>query len=75
LVSWQVTHFSYSRWPKIIRSLLASTLADVLQYMGLIQSKGESNIWMRERNGLYKYFAVYVDDLFRESGGLVVSAW
>jgi Reverse transcriptase (RNA-dependent DNA polymerase) len=37
--------------------------ADVLRSMGFIQSKAETDIWMRENNGLYEYIAVYVDDL------------
>jgi hypothetical protein len=28
-----------------------------------MQSKVESDIWMRENNGLYEYIAVHVDDL------------
>jgi Reverse transcriptase (RNA-dependent DNA polymerase) len=36
---------------------------DVLRVMGFHQSKVESNIWMRENNGLYEYIAVYVNDL------------
>jgi hypothetical protein len=31
--------------------------------MGFMPSKAESDIWMRENNGLYEYSAVYVDDL------------
>jgi Reverse transcriptase (RNA-dependent DNA polymerase) len=31
--------------------------------MGFIQSKAETDIWMRENKGLYEYNAVYVDDL------------
>jgi Reverse transcriptase (RNA-dependent DNA polymerase) len=31
--------------------------------MGFHQSKAESDIWMRENNGLYEYIAVYIDDL------------
>jgi Reverse transcriptase (RNA-dependent DNA polymerase) len=31
--------------------------------MGFTQSKAESDIWMREKDGLYEYIAVYVDDL------------
>ena len=37
--------------------------ADVLRAIGFTQSKAESDIWMRENNGLYEYIAVYVDDL------------
>jgi Reverse transcriptase (RNA-dependent DNA polymerase) len=36
--------------------------SDVLQTIGFVQSKVESDIWMRESNGLYEYIAVYVDD-------------
>jgi hypothetical protein len=35
----------------------------VLRTIGFVQSKAESDIWMRESNGLYEYIAVYVDDL------------
>ena len=38
-------------------------LADILRLMGFSPCKAEADIWMRERNGLYKYIAVYVDDL------------
>jgi hypothetical protein len=37
--------------------------SDVLRSMGFVQSKAESDIWMRESDGLYEYIAVYVDDL------------
>ncbi|MFA9289401.1 MAG: reverse transcriptase domain-containing protein, partial [Weeksellaceae bacterium] len=37
--------------------------SDVLRSMGFVQSKAESDIWMRENDGLYEYIAVYVDDL------------
>jgi Reverse transcriptase (RNA-dependent DNA polymerase) len=38
--------------------------AEVLHVMWFVQSKAESNIWMRKYNGgLYEYIAVYVDDL------------
>ena len=37
--------------------------ADVLRAMGFTPSKAESDIWMRENDGLYEYIAVYVDDL------------
>ena len=36
---------------------------DVLRDMGFVQSKAEADIWMRENDGLYEYFAVYVGDL------------
>jgi Reverse transcriptase (RNA-dependent DNA polymerase) len=39
------------------------SFAEVLRFMGFVQSKAESDIWMRENNGLYEYIAVYVDDL------------
>jgi hypothetical protein len=32
-----------------------------------VQSKAESDIWMRENDGLYEYMAVYVDDLLNEA--------
>jgi hypothetical protein len=31
--------------------------------MGFVQSRAESDIWMRENDGLYEYIAVYVDNL------------
>jgi hypothetical protein len=31
--------------------------------MGFIQNNAESDIWMRESNGLYNYKSVYVNDL------------
>jgi Reverse transcriptase (RNA-dependent DNA polymerase) len=37
--------------------------ADVLCFMGFVQSKAESDIRMRENDGLHEYIAVYVDDL------------
>ena len=37
--------------------------ADCLRDMGFFPSKAESDIWMRERNNLYEYIGVYVDDL------------
>ena len=37
--------------------------ADVLRSMGFTPTKAENDIWMRERNGVYEYIAVYVDDL------------
>jgi Reverse transcriptase (RNA-dependent DNA polymerase) len=37
--------------------------ADVLRFMGFLQSIAESDNWMRENDGLYEYIAVYVDDL------------
>jgi Reverse transcriptase (RNA-dependent DNA polymerase) len=43
--------------------MLAPTFANVLRSMGFVQSKAESDICMREYNGLYEYIAVYVDDL------------
>jgi hypothetical protein len=30
--------------------------------MGFVQRQAESDIWMRENDGLYEYIAVYVDD-------------
>ena len=38
-------------------------LADVLRDMGFVPSKAESDIWMREKDGLWEYIGVYVDDL------------
>jgi len=37
--------------------------SDVLRAIGFTQSKAEPEIWMREKNGIYEYIAVYVDDL------------
>ncbi|KAG7344871.1 reverse transcriptase RNA-dependent DNA polymerase [Nitzschia inconspicua] len=37
--------------------------ADCLRDEGFQPSKGEPDIWMREKDGLYEYVAVYVDDL------------
>lgn len=37
--------------------------SEVLRNMGFFPSKADSDIWMRENNGLYEYVAVYVDDL------------
>jgi hypothetical protein len=31
--------------------------------MGFVQSRAESDIWMRENDGLYEYIAVYIDNL------------
>jgi Reverse transcriptase (RNA-dependent DNA polymerase) len=36
---------------------------DVLRAIWFYPTKVESEIWMRENDGLYKYIAVYVDDL------------
>jgi Reverse transcriptase (RNA-dependent DNA polymerase) len=38
-------------------------LSDVFRSMGFKTSKAEADIWMRENGELYKYIAVYVDDL------------
>jgi hypothetical protein len=38
-------------------------LSDVLRLMGFAPSKGDADIWMQGNNGLYKYIAVYFDDL------------
>ena len=37
--------------------------SDVLREMGFFPSKAEPDIWMREKDGLYEYIGVYVDDL------------
>ena len=37
--------------------------ADCLRELSFQQCKAEPDIWMREKNGLYEYIAVYVDDL------------
>jgi Reverse transcriptase (RNA-dependent DNA polymerase) len=39
------------------------TFADCLRDLSFQQCKAEPDIWMREKNGLYEYIAVYVDDL------------
>ena len=38
-------------------------LADCLRDVGFYPCKAEPDIWMREKNSLYEYIAVYVDDL------------
>ena len=38
-------------------------LYDTLRDMGFTPSKADSDVWMRNVNGLYEYIAVYVDDL------------
>ena len=38
-------------------------LADCLRDMGFYPYKAEPDIWMREKNSLYEYIAVYIDDL------------
>ena len=38
-------------------------LFDTLSEMGFKLLKADSDIWMQERDGRYKYMAVYVDDL------------
>ena len=38
-------------------------LADCLRDMGFFLCKAEPDIWMREKDSLYEYIAVYVDDL------------
>jgi Reverse transcriptase (RNA-dependent DNA polymerase) len=54
---------------KILYGLRSSGLcwyqrfADVLRAIGFYPTKAESEIWMRENNGLYEYIAVYVDNL------------
>jgi Reverse transcriptase (RNA-dependent DNA polymerase) len=48
--------------------------ANVLRSMGFVQNKAESDIWMRENNGLYEYIAIYVDDLLmtaRDPEGII----
>jgi Reverse transcriptase (RNA-dependent DNA polymerase) len=37
--------------------------AEVLQSQGFVPCKAENDIWMRPKNGVYEYVAVYVDDL------------
>ena len=37
--------------------------ADTLRDMGFFPSKGERDIWMRDKGDHYEYIAVYVDDL------------
>jgi hypothetical protein len=31
--------------------------------MGFIPSKADYNVWMRPSQGIYKYIAVYIDDI------------
>jgi Reverse transcriptase (RNA-dependent DNA polymerase) len=38
-------------------------LYDTLRDIHFVPSKADSDVWMREKNGLYEYIAVYVDDL------------
>ena len=38
-------------------------LADCLKSMGFVQCKMEPQLWMREKDGIYEYIAIYVDDL------------
>ena len=38
-------------------------LADCLRSMGFFPSRAEDDIWIREKDGVYEYVAVYVDDL------------
>ena len=37
-------------------------LADCLRDVGFYLYKAEPDIWMREKNSLYEYITVYVDD-------------
>jgi hypothetical protein len=37
--------------------------SDCLRTEGFFPCKAEPDIWMRPRNGVYEYIAVYVDDL------------
>jgi len=37
--------------------------ADTLRSMGFNPSCADPDVWMRARNGVYEYIAVYVDDL------------
>jgi hypothetical protein len=43
--------------------------------MGFMQSKAESDIWMRENNVLYEYIAVFVDDLLTAARDPGEIAW
>ena len=38
-------------------------LADCLKDMGFSPCREEPDIWMREKDSLYEYIAVYIDDL------------
>ena len=38
-------------------------LASILSKMGFFPCKAEPDIWMRRKDDLYEYIAVYVDDL------------
>jgi len=37
--------------------------ADTLWVMGFTPSRADPDVWMRAKNGIYEYIAVYVDDL------------
>jgi hypothetical protein len=37
--------------------------ADTLRDLGFLASKADSDVWMRENHGVYKYIAVYVNDI------------
>ena len=41
----------------------AEHFADTLRQLGWVESKGETDVWMRMRNNKYEYLAVYCDDL------------
>ena len=41
----------------------AEHFADTLRSLGWVESKGETDVWMREKDGQYEYLAVYCDDL------------
>ena len=51
-------------------------LYDTLSAMDFFPSKADSDVWMREINGLYKYIAVYVNNLAIASKNpeLIISA-
>jgi Reverse transcriptase (RNA-dependent DNA polymerase) len=43
--------------------------AEVIQVIGFSLSRAKSIIWIREKNGLYEYIAVYVNDLLIAARG------
>ena len=42
-------------------------LFDTLSKMGFRLSRADGDIWMQEKDGYYKYVAVYADDLLTAS--------
>ena len=48
---------------KVSSKTWAQRAYDVFDEMGFKPSRAEPDIWMREKDGLYEYICVYVDDL------------